>query len=262
MMRALWIAKTGMDVQQSRLDVISHNLANVATNGYKAQRNVFEDLLYQTKIQPGALSSTQTQYPAGLQMGTGARAVANPRSFTQGNLSQSGNSLDVAIQGNGFFEIQMPDGSTSYTRDGSFQTDSAGQLVTQSGYTVNPGIIIPANASAVSIGKDGTVSVTTPGATSSTQVGQLQLSLFVNPAGLQSLGGNLFGQTSASGAPQQAAPGTNGLGYVNQNYVETSNVNVVEELVSMIEAQRAYEINSKGVQAADQMLARLSQLGG
>ena len=262
MMRALWIAKTGMDVQQARLDVITHNLANVATNGYKSQRNVFEDLMYQTAIQPGALSSSQTQYPAGLQYGTGAREIANPRTFTQGNLSQTGNSLDVAIQGNGFFEIQMPDGSATYTRDGAFQTDSSGQLVTQSGYAVSPGIIIPSNAVSVAIGKDGTVSVTTPGATASTQVGQLQLALFVNPVGLQSLGGNLFGQTSASGAPQQAQPGTNGLGSLSQSYVETSNVNVVEQLVSLIEAQRAYEINSKGVQAADQMLAKLSQLGG
>lgn len=262
MMRALWIAKTGMEVQQARLDVISHNLSNVATNGYKAQRNVFEDLLYQTAIQPGALSSTQTQYPAGLQYGTGAREVANPRTFTQGNLSQTNSAFDVAIQGNGFFEIQLPDGSTAYTRDGSFQPDSTGQLVTQTGYTVSPGIIIPANAQTVTIGKDGTVSVTTLGAAASTQVGQLQLALFVNPVGLKSLGGNLYSETSASGAPQQAQPGTNGLGVLNQSYVETSNVNVVEELVSLIEAQRAYEINSKGVQAADQMLARLSQLGG
>ena len=260
MMRALWVAKSGMDVQQSRLDVISHNLANVATNGYKSQRNVFEDLLYQNQIQPGALSSTQTQYSSGLQYGTGAREVANPRSFTQGNLSQTGNALDLAIQGGGFFEIQMPDGTTAYTRDGSFGTDSTGQMVTQAGYTVNPGIIIPSNALSVTIGKDGTVSVTTPGSTSSTQVGQLQLSLFVNPTGLQSQGGNLYTQTSSSGAPQQAAPGTNGLGVLNQSYVETSNVNVVEEMVSMIEAQRAYEINSKGIQAADQMLAKLSQL--
>jgi flagellar basal-body rod protein FlgG len=169
--------------------------------------------------------------------------------------------LDLAVQGNGFFEIQMPDGTTAYTRDGSFQTDSTGQVVTQSGYTVNPGIIIPSTAQSVTIGKDGTVSVVTPGSTTSTQVGQIQLSLFVNPAGLQSLGGNLYAQTSASGAPQQGAPGSNGLGSVSAGYVETSNVNVVEELVSMIEAQRAYEINSKGVQAADQMLSRLSQLG-
>lgn len=261
MIRALWVAKTGMDVQQARLNVISNNLANVATNGYKAQRSVFEDLLYQTSIQPGALSTTQTQYPAGLQYGTGAREIANPRSFTQGNLSQTGNTLDVAIQGNGFFEITMPDGSTSYTRDGAFQTDSTGQLVTQSGYTISPSIVIPTNALTVTIGKDGTVSVTTPGNATSTQIGQMQLSLFVNPAGLQSLGGNLFAQTTASGTPQSAAPGASGLGYLNQKYVETSNVNVVEEMVSMIEAQRAYEINSKGVSAADAMLAKLSQLG-
>jgi flagellar basal-body rod protein FlgG len=262
MMRALWVSKTGMDVQQSRLDVISHNLANVATNGYKAQRSVFEDLLYQTSIQPGALSSSQTQYSAGLQFGAGARQVANPRSFTQGNLEQTGNTLDVAVNGNGFFEIQMPDGSIAYTRDGSFQKDPNGQLVTQAGYPVSPGIVIPANALTVTIGKDGTVSVTTPGNVASAQVGQLQLSSFINPAGLQSMGGNLFGATSASGEAQQAAPGTNGMGVLNQSYVETSNVNVVEEMVNMIAAQRAYEINSKGVQAADQMLARLSQLGG
>lgn len=261
-MRALWIAKTGLDSQQTRMDVITHNLANVATNGYKKQRAVFEDLLYQTYRQPGALSTAQTQIPAGLQVGTGVRTVANPRVFTQGNVSATGNPLDLAIQGQGFFEVQMPDGTTAYTRDGSFQLDSSGQLVTQSGYVISPGVIIPSNAQSVTIGKDGTVTVTSAANPAATQVGQLQLSLFVNPAGLQSLGENLFAETTASGAPQQGQPGTNGLGVLTQSYVETSNVNVVEEMVSMIEAQRAYDINSKGIQASDQMLARLAQLGG
>lgn len=262
MIKALWISKTGLEAQQTRLDVITNNLANVATNGYKKQRAVFEDLLYQQERQVGALSTAQTQVAAGLQLGTGSRAVANPRNFAQGNLSSTGNNLDLAIQGNGFFEVQMPDGTSTFTRDGNFQLDAQGQIVTQSGYVVAPGITVPNNTISLNIAKDGTVSVTTQGNVNPTQIGQLQLNSFINPAGLQSLGENLFAQTPSSGGPQQGAPGLNGLGYLNQGYVETSNVNVAEELVSMIEAQRAYDINSKGVQAADQMLARLAQLGG
>jgi flagellar basal-body rod protein FlgG len=260
MIRSLWIAKTGMDAQQTNIDVISNNLANVSTNGFKKARPVFEDLLYQTLRQPGAQSSQQTQLPTGLQLGTGVRPVAVERIHTQGSLTQTGNSLDVAINGKGFLQILMPDGTTAYTRDGSFQVDNQGQMVTSSGYTLQPAITIPSNATSVTIGKDGTVSVTQPGTTATTQVGTIQLADFINPAGLQSLGENLFQETSASGAPQANTPGTNGLGVLNQNYVETSNVNVVEEMVNMIQAQRAYEINSKAVTVSDQMLQKLAQM--
>ena len=260
MIRSLWIAKTGLDAQQTNIDVISNNLANVSTNGFKRARPVFEDLLYQTLRQPGAQSSQQTQLPTGLQLGTGVRPVAVEKIHTQGNLQQTGNSLDLAINGKGFLQILMPDGTTAYTRDGSFQVDSQGQMVTASGYAVQPAITIPADALTVTIGKDGTVSVTQPGTTATTQVGTLQLAGFINPAGLQNLGENLYQETAASGAPSANTPGTNGLGFLNQSYLETSNVNVVEELVNMIQAQRAYEINSKAVTVSDQMLQKLTQL--
>lgn len=260
MIRALWVARTGLDAQQTHLDVISNNLANVSTNGFKRARAVFEDLLYQTVRQPGAQSSQTTQIPSGLQIGTGVRPVASERIQTQGNLQQTGNSLDMAIQGSGFFQVQLPDGTTAYTRDGSFQRDSQGQLVTSSGYVVQPAITIPSDALSITVGKDGTVSVTQPGQVASTQIGTIQLANFVNPGGLLSTGENLFLETSSSGAPTVSTPGTNGTGSINQTYVETSNVNVAEELVSMIEAQRAYELNSRVVTTADQMLSKLSNL--
>jgi len=260
MIRSLFIAKTGLEAQQTQMDVISNNLANVSTNGFKRSRAVFEDLLYQTLRQPGAQSSQQTSLPSGLQLGTGVRTVATEKIFTQGNLQQTGNSLDVAIQGRGFFQVLMPDGSTSYTRDGSFQVDSQGQMVTASGFTVQPAIVIPADATSVTIGRDGTVSVQQPGSAAPVQVGSLQLVSFINPAGLQSQGENLFSETAASGTPSANTPGTSGLGLLNQGYVETSNVNVAEELVNMIQTQRAYEINSKAISTSDQMLQRLTQL--
>jgi len=260
MIRSLWISKTGLDAQQTQMDVIANNLANVSTNGFKRSRAVFEDLLYQTLRQPGAPSSQQTELPSGLQIGTGTRPVATERIFTQGNLAQTGNSLDVAIQGSGFFQVLLPDGSTAYTRDGSFQTDAQGQLVTSSGYAVQPAITIPANAQSVTIARDGVVSVTQAGVATATQVGALQLANFVNPAGLLSRGENLYLETAASGSPGSNAPGSNGAGMLVQGYTETSNVNVVEELVNMIQTQRAYEINSKAIQTSDQMLQRLSQL--
>lgn len=260
MIRSLWIAKTGLDAQQTQMDVIANNLANVSTNGFKRSRAVFEDLLYQTLRQPGAQSSQQTQLPSGLQIGTGVRPVATERIFTQGNLQQTGNTRDVAIQGNGFFQVLLPDGTTAYTRDGSFQSDSQGQLVTSSGFPVQPAITIPPNALSITIARDGTVSVTVPGSAAPTQVGTLQLVSFVNPVGLQSFGENLYLQTASSGTPNPNTPGTNGLGLLNQGYVETSNVNVVEELVNMIQTQRAYEINSKAIQTSDQMLQKLAQL--
>jgi flagellar basal-body rod protein FlgG len=260
MIRSLWISKTGLDAQQTNLDVIANNLANVSTTGFKRSRAVFEDLLYQTLRQPGSQSSQQTQVPTGLQVGTGVRPVATERIFTQGNLQQTGNAFDLAINGQGFLQVQMPDGTTGYTRDGSFHVDAQGQVVTSNGYPLLPAITVPANSTKVSIGADGTVSVMVPGQVAGQNVGSIQLANFINPAGLQPLGQNLFLETSASGAPQAGTPGTNGLGLLNQGYVETSNVNVVEELVSMIQAQRAYEINSKAIQTSDQMLQRLSQL--
>ncbi|MBX3625069.1 MAG: flagellar basal-body rod protein FlgG [Rhizobacter sp.] len=260
MMRSLWISKTGMEAQQTQLDHISHNLANSATNGYKKSHAVFEDLMYQNLRQAGANSSEQTTLPTGLQVGLGTRAVASSRSFSQGNLQQSSNPLDVAVRGAGFFEVQMPDGTTGYTRDGSFQVNAQGQLVTNNGYLVQPGITVPQNALSVSIAADGTVTASIPNQTQPQNLGTLQLVNFVNPAGLEPKGQNLYTETAASGTPTAGTPGQNGLGALQQGFVETSNVNVVEELIGMIQTQRAYELNSKAIQTSDQMLQRLAQL--
>ncbi len=260
MIRSLWTARTGLDAQQTSLDVISNNLANVSTNGFKRQRAVFEDLLYQTMRQPGAQSTQQTQVGSGLQIGTGVRPVATERIFTQGNLQQTGGSLDVAIQGNGFFQIALPDGTTAYTRDGAFQLDNQGNVVTASGYPLADNLNIPADTLSVTIGKDGTVSVLQAGQVTPTQIGAIQLASFINPGGLQSAGENLFLETGSSGVAQPNQPGTNGTGVLNQGYVETSNVNVAEELVNMIVTQRAYEMNSRAIQTSDSMLGRLTQL--
>lgn len=260
MIRSLWIAKTGLDAQQTNMDVIANNLANVSTNGFKRQRAVFEDLLYQTLRQPGAQSSEQTTLPSGLQIGTGVRPVATERLHSQGNLSQTNNSKDIAIKGEGFFQVQMPDGTNAYTRDGSFLVDQNGQLVTAGGFQVQPAITIPANALSMTVGRDGIVSVTLQGQTATQQVGQLTLTTFINNSGLESVGENLYQETASSGAPNETTPGLNGGGLLYQGYVETSNVNVAEELVNMIQTQRAYEINSKAVSTSDQMLQKLAQL--
>jgi flagellar basal-body rod protein FlgG len=260
MIRSLWIAKTGLDAQQTQLDVIANNLANVSTNGFKRSRAVFEDLMYQNLRQAGAQSSQTTQVPAGFTVGTGVRPVATARMMGQGNLQQTANNLDLAINGAGFFQVQNADGTVGYTRDGSFHRDANGIVVTSNGKPLQPSITIPANALTVTIGQDGTVQVTVPGQATPQTVGTVQLANFVNPGGLQALGNNLFAETAASGTPSTGAPGANGLGVLNQGYVETSNVNVVEELVSMIQTQRAYEVNSKAIQTSDQMLQRLSQL--
>jgi len=260
MLRSLWISKTGMEAQQLQLDNISHNLANVATTGYKKSHAEFEDLMYQNLRQSGSASSDQTQLPNGLQVGLGVRPVATARDFTQGSLQQTGNTLDVAISGNGFLQVTMPDGTTGYSRDGSLKLDANGQVVTNNGYIVQPGITIPANAQSISIAADGTVSVTVPGTATPSTLGQLQLANFANPAGLDPKGENIYAETASSGSPAAAAPGTNGLGRLQQGFLETSNVNVVEELVSMISTQRAYELNSKAIQTSDQMLQRLGQL--
>lgn len=258
MYSAMWVAKSGLDAQQLRLSVISNNLANVATNGFKRSRAVFEDLLYQNVRQVGAQSSQDTQLPSGLALGTGVRMVATEKIHTQGNLVQSNNSLDVAIQGRGFFQVLSPDGSLAYSRNGAFQMDSQGQLVTSQGYLIQPAISIPGNATSLTIGLDGTVSALVPGSATPTQIGNIQLADFVNPTGLQAVGENLFRESGASGSPQIGSPNSNGLGSVNQGSLETSNVNVVEELVDMIEAQRAYELNSKAIATTDQMLQYVS----
>ncbi len=251
---ALWIAKTGLDAQQKRISVISNNLANVNTTGFKRDRAVFEDLLYQNVVQVGAQSTQDTTLPSGFQLGTGVRIVATEKIHTQGNVVQTGNSLDAAITGRGFFQVLLPNGDITYTRDGTFQLDSTGQMVTSSGYSIEPAITIPNDALSVTIGSDGTISVLQPGTPAPTQVGQILLADFVNPTGLQPIGENLFRESLASGAPTTGVPRLNGLGGLIQGSLETSNVNVVEELVNMIETQRAYEMNAKAISTTDEML--------
>ena len=260
MIRSLSIAKTGLDAQQTQLDVVANNLANVGTTGFKRSRAVFEDLMYQNLRQSGGQTSDQTRMPSGLQLGTGVRVVATERIHTQGNSTKTDNQKDLMINGDGFFQVLMPDGTAAYTRDGSFQADQNGQLVTASGYPVQPAITLPPNATSMTVGRDGTVSVVQAGSAASVQIGQIQLATFLNATGLQSSGENLYVETDSSGGANQSAPGQNGAGTLAQGYVESSNVNVVEELVNMIQTQRAYEINSKAVKTSDEMLARLSQL--
>lgn len=260
MIRSLWIAKTGLDAQQTQLDAISHNLANVGTNGFKRQHASFEDLLYQNMRQAGAQTSQQNTLPTGLQLGTGVKVVSTTRNYSQGSMNQTQNPFDLAIDGQGHFAVQLPDGQVGYTRDGAFRIDSQGQVVTKSGLPLVPAVTIPPNQSTVTIATDGVITVKSSNSSSPVQVGQLQITNFVNPPGLEPRGQNVFVETGSSGPPNTGNPGTNGLGSLQQGFLETSNVNVVEELVSMIQAQRAYEINSKAIQTSDQMLGRLSQL--
>jgi flagellar basal-body rod protein FlgG len=259
MASALHISRSGLDAQQTRLAVVSNNLANVSTTAFKKGRPVFEDLLYQTVSQPGANSSQNTELPSGLMLGLGVRTVATGKIFTQGTLSQTDNSLDMGIQGRGFFQILMPDGSTAYTRDGTFSMNSQGQMVTSSGYTLDPAITIPAEMKSLTIGSDGTVTALTAGSTTPTQIGSVLLSDFINPQGLQPVGQNLYTETVSSGSPTQGTPGLNGLGTLVQGSVESSNVNPVEELVNMIETQRSYEMNSKAIKTEDEMLQFITQ---
>ncbi|HEC74688.1 MAG TPA: flagellar basal-body rod protein FlgG [Methylophaga aminisulfidivorans] len=259
MNQALWIAKTGLDAQQTRMSVISNNLANVNTTGFKQDRAVFEDLLYQTIRQPGAQSSTSTQLPSGLMIGTGVRTVATEKLHTQGNIVQTQNALDIAINGRGFFQILQPDGTLAYTRDGTFQLNSDGQVVMSNGYSLEPAMTVPPDAQSITVGSDGTVSVTQPGAAAPTIIGNIELADFVNPTGLQPMGENLFQETGASGTPITGTPGLDGIGSVIGGSLETSNVNVVTELINMIETQRAYEMNSKAISTSDQMLQYASQ---
>jgi len=258
MERSLWIAKTGLEAQQTRMAVISNNLANVNTTGFKRSRAVFEDLLYQNLRQVGAQSSQTTELPSGMLLGSGVRVVATEKVHTQGNVVQTENSLDMAVNGRGFFQVLLPDGSTAYTRDGSFQVNSQGQMVTASGYELQPAVTIPSNATSITVGLDGVVSVMTQGSPTPTTVGNLQSADFINPAGLQPVGENLFLETAASGNPQTGTPGQNGLGSLVQGALESSNVNVVEELVNMIETQRSYEMNSKAISTTDGMLRYVS----
>lgn len=256
---SLWISKTGLSAQEMKLNTISNNLANVATVGFKKNRAVFQDLMYQIRRQPGGLSSQDTTLPSGLQQGTGVRTVATQKIFTSGSVLTTEGALDVAIDGRGFFQVLMPNGDLGYTRDGQFQLDSTGQLVTASGYVVQPAITLPATTATITIGSDGTVSVLDAATSAQTQVGQLQLADFPNPAGLEAVGDNLFRQTTASGAATNSTPGINGVGSVMQGALENSNVSVVEEMVDMISTQRAYEMNSKVISTVDQMLQYVSQ---
>jgi len=255
---ALWAAKTGLDAQNTQMAVISNNLANANTTGYKADRAAFQDLMYQNIQQVGAQSTQNTQYSTGLSLGTGVRIAATEKNYLQGSVLQTGGNLDLSITGTGFFQITMPDGTLSYTRDGSFSLDSQGNVVTASGYPLSPAITIPITAQSVTVGADGTVSVTTAGNAKATTVGQIQLANFINVEGLQPTGNNLLTESAASGAPQVGTPSTNGLGTLNQGSLETSNVNTVTELVNMIECQRAYEMNSKAISTTDQMLQYLT----
>ncbi len=251
---ALWIAKTGLDAQQTRMGVVANNLANVNTTGFKRDRAVFEDLLYQNVRQVGALTSQNTQLPSGLALGTGVRVVATEKLHTQGNIVQTETPLDLAINGRGYFQVLLPDGNVAYTRDGSFQINDQGVMVTSNGYELQPNITLPDNIQSVTIGADGTVSAQIVGQAAPNQVGNIQLADFINPTGLQAIGENLYLESAASGAPAVGQPDANGLGTLMQGALESSNVNVVEELVNMIETQRAYEMNSKAVSTTDQML--------
>ena len=255
---ALWAAKTGLDAQDTRMSLISNNIANVNTTGYKQSRGVFQDLMYQNVRQVGSQSTQDTQLPSGMYLGTGVRVVATEKVYTQGSLTSTGNSLDVAIQGNGFFQVLMPDGTLAYTRDGTFQLNSQGQMVTSAGYQLQPPITVPSNATSVTIGADGTVGAMVPGSTAATTIGQVQLASFINTGGLEPRGQNLLTESAASGPPQIGTPGLNGLGTLLQGNLEGSNVNVVQELVSMIETQRAYEMNSKSIETTNQMLNYLT----
>lgn len=256
---ALWISKTGLSAQDTQLTTISNNLSNAATVGYKRDRAVFEDLLYQTQRQPGAQSAENAQLPTGLQLGTGVRVVATQKQFTEGNMQVTEQALDVAINGRGFFEVLMPDGSQAYTRDGQFSINADGQMVNSTGLLLQPNITVPNDAQSITIGKDGVVTAQVPGSATPTNLGSIQVTDFINPAGLQAIGGNLFRETAASGNPQVGTAGVEGLGALEQGMLETSNVDVVEEMVNMITAQRTYEMNSKVISTVDQMLQYLNQ---
>ena len=259
MLPALWVSKTGLSAQDMNLTTISNNLANVSTTGFKRDRAEFQDLLYQTRRQAGAQSTQDSELPSGLQLGTGVRIIGTQKSFNAGSLQTTENPLDMAVDGRGFFQILQPDGTLSYTRDGTFHLNSDGQIVTASGFALEPAIVVPPEAQTFTVGRDGTVSITTAGNPAAQVIGNIQTADFINPAGLQAVGGNLFLETAASGAPDVGTPGLNGFGVVQQQTLENSNVSTVEELVNMITTQRAYEMNSKVISTADQMLSFVTQ---
>jgi flagellar basal-body rod protein FlgG len=254
---ALWAAKTGLDAQNTRMAVIANNLANINTTGYKEGRAAFQDLMYQNIRQVGAQSTQNTQYSTGLTLGTGVRIVATEKDYTQGSVNQTNGALDLSVNGRGFFQITLPDGTIAYTRDGSMSLDNQGNVVTASGYPLQPAINIPAGTQSVTIGTDGTVTATSA-SNAITKIGQIQLADFINEEGLQPTGNNLLVESAASGAPQVGTAGTNGLGTITQGALETSNVNSVTELVSMIECQRSYEMNSKAISTTDHMMQFLT----
>lgn len=254
MIRALWTASSGMNAQQLNIDVISNNLSNVNTTGYKKSRAQFQDLLYQTLRAPGAGSSLGTMIPTALQVGHGVRSISTSKSYTQGDMVQTGNALDMMIEGDGFFQIMLPDGSIAYTRDGAFKVDGEGRITNNNGYLLQPEIYIPEEAVEIIIADDGTIQVLLAGEEFPEEIGQLELVRFLNPEGLVNVGGNLVKASAASGDPQYGTPGLDGLGRISQCFLEMSNVKVIEEMVSMIMAQRAYEVNSKAIQASDEML--------
>ena len=260
MLRSLYTAASGMLANQMTVDTISNNLANVNTSGYKKTRMEFQDLLYQTMVEPGGTTSEGVKLPGSLQVGLGVKTSGNTRSFAQGNVTNTGNDWDVAISGSGFFQVRMPDGTTSYTRDGSFKVNADGILVTASGLPVEPQIQVPENSSEPKVGGDGRVSVKLQGDSGMTEIGRIELATFVNPAGMKAIGQNLFQETEASGRAVVGSPGENGTGTVANQYIEASNVQLVEEMVNLIVAQRAYEISSKGVTTADQMLQTANNL--
>ena len=260
MIRALYTAASGMNAQQSNMDTVANNLANVNTAGFKQSRAEFQDLLYQNERAAGSAASTSTEYPVGLQVGLGSRPVATTKLFKQGDFKATGNNLDVVIEGQGFFQVRLPSGETAYTRAGSFQRNREGAIVTADGNLLDPQITIPTDAILITVAPDGTVSVTQPGQAQAQQVGSIQLATFPNPAGLNAIGRNLFLPTTASGEASTGTPGENGIGTVNSGFIEQSNVSVVEEMVNMIVGQRAYEINSKVVRTADEMLQTMNNV--
>lgn len=259
MLASLWISKTGLSAQDTALATISNNLANVGTTGFKRDRAVFQDLLYQVERQPGAQSSQSDELPSGLQLGTGVRTVATQKVHTKGNLQVTEQALDLAINGRGFFQILTPDGTFAYTRDGQFQINSDGEIVNSMGLPLEPAITVPSDTVQLTIGSDGVVNATIAGQTTPSQIGTLQLADFINPAGLEAIGGNLFRETQASGTPTLGTAGLDGLGTLEQGVLESSNVSVVEELVNLITTQRAYEMNTKVISASDQMLQFVAQ---
>jgi flagellar basal-body rod protein FlgG len=260
MLTSLSSAATGMEAQQSRIDIIANNLANVNTTGFKRSRAYFQDLLYESRRTVGSASTGSTDVPTGIQVGLGVRTAAVERLHTMGSLEKTGNELDLALQGDGFFQVELPNGNIAYTRDGSFQKDSQGRLVTADGYPVSPGITLPENTTEIAIGEDGTVQVFQDNETEGTEVGVIEIARFGNPAGLKSLGGNLYQETVTSGDPMLGTPGEEGLGQILQGYLEGSNVNVMNQMVNLISSQRAYEVNSKAIKTSDEMLQMVNQL--